>query len=169
MMATIDGELGAEIVIGAPFMFTIYVLDQDKAKAFYVDILGMKVGIDQTSSSGIRWLTVHHPHNPSAQITLVLPLTAPIPSLAAGITEALEARMMPSIGFLTNDCQKTYETLSRRGVEFMVTPQNRVVEMVEAVRPHLGVEAVFYDGCGNFHVLMEPTDPDNISLWPRVY
>ena len=73
---------------------------------------------------------------------------------------------MPGLGFLTSNCKKSYEDLKARGVEFLVPPQNRVVDFADAVRPNLGVEAVFYDNSGNVHVLIEPTDPGNTELWP---
>ena len=37
---------------------TIYVIDQDKAKDFYVDKLGFELKADYTGSNGFRWLTV---------------------------------------------------------------------------------------------------------------
>ena len=37
---------------------TIYVLDQDQAKDFYVGKLGFEVKVDQSLPTGFRWLTV---------------------------------------------------------------------------------------------------------------
>jgi catechol 2,3-dioxygenase-like lactoylglutathione lyase family enzyme len=37
---------------------TIYVLDQDQAKDFYVGKLGFEVKVDQSLPNGFRWLTV---------------------------------------------------------------------------------------------------------------
>ncbi|OLD15369.1 MAG: hypothetical protein AUI85_11625 [Acidobacteriales bacterium 13_1_40CM_3_55_5] len=37
---------------------TIYVLDQDHAKDFYVNKLGFEVKVDQSLPNGFRWLTV---------------------------------------------------------------------------------------------------------------
>ena len=40
---------------------TVWVTDQDLAKAFYVDTLGFVEEVDLTTSDGQRWLTVSHP------------------------------------------------------------------------------------------------------------
>jgi catechol 2,3-dioxygenase-like lactoylglutathione lyase family enzyme len=37
---------------------TIYVLDQDQAKDFYVGKLGFEVKVNQSLPNGFRWLTV---------------------------------------------------------------------------------------------------------------
>lgn len=37
---------------------TIYVLDQDVAKDFYVDKLGFELKADYSAPNGFRWLTV---------------------------------------------------------------------------------------------------------------
>lgn len=37
---------------------TIYVLDQDRAREFYVDKLGFEIRSDATMEGGFRWLTV---------------------------------------------------------------------------------------------------------------
>ena len=37
---------------------TIYVLDQDQAKDFYVGKLGFEVKVDQSLPNGFRWLTI---------------------------------------------------------------------------------------------------------------
>jgi catechol 2,3-dioxygenase-like lactoylglutathione lyase family enzyme len=37
---------------------TIYVLDQDVAKDFYVGKLGFEVKVDSSLPNGFRWLTV---------------------------------------------------------------------------------------------------------------
>jgi len=47
--------------------------------------------------------------------------------------------------FDTNDCQKTYEELKGRGVEFLSPPSDR---------PY-GIEAVFKDNSGNWFSLTQ--------------
>ncbi|MBX6770062.1 MAG: VOC family protein, partial [Actinomadura rubrobrunea] len=49
--------------------------------------------------------------------------------------------------FTTDDCQKTYEELSARGVEFIQKPEKR---------PY-GIEALFRDNSGNWFSLTQPT------------
>ena len=36
----------------------VYVLDMDEAREFYVDTLGLEVGVDMVRD-GFRWLVVH--------------------------------------------------------------------------------------------------------------
>jgi catechol 2,3-dioxygenase-like lactoylglutathione lyase family enzyme len=46
---------------------TVWVHDQDEARAFYTDILGFEVRTDQTMD-GFRWLTVGPPSQPDIEI-----------------------------------------------------------------------------------------------------
>ncbi len=55
---------------------------------------------------------------------------------------------MGGIGLQTADCQKTYEELSAKGVDFVQPPSER---------PY-GVEAVMRDNSGNWLVLVEPRE-----------
>ena len=55
---------------------------------------------------------------------------------------------MGGIGLRTDDCRKSYEDLSAKGVEFVQPP---------ADRPY-GVEAVMRDNSGNWLVLVEPRE-----------
>ena len=51
---------------------TIYVKDQDRAKAFYVDKLGFVVRTDQKMGD-FRWLTVGPKDQPDMEIVLMSP------------------------------------------------------------------------------------------------
>jgi hypothetical protein len=65
---------------------------------------------------------------------------------ATGHIRALLERGMMSAGvFEADDCQKTYEELKAKGIEFISTPQKQ---------PY-GVEALFKDGCGNWFSLTQ--------------
>ncbi|MDQ1416628.1 MAG: hypothetical protein QOF81_2241 [Acidimicrobiaceae bacterium] len=55
---------------------------------------------------------------------------------------------MGGLGFRVDDCRKTYEDLSARGVTFLYEPSDR---------PY-GVEAVARDNSGNWLVIVEPKD-----------
>ena len=55
---------------------------------------------------------------------------------------------MGGFGLNTPDCQKAYEELSAKGVDFVQPP---------AERPY-GVEAVMRDNSGNWLVLVEPRE-----------
>lgn len=50
---------------------TIYVLDQDVAKDFYVNKLGFDVKVDHTLPTGFRWLTVSPKGQPDLEIILM--------------------------------------------------------------------------------------------------
>ena len=50
---------------------TLYVLDQDAAKDFYVNKLGFDVGMDASMDNGFRWLTVRPKGQPDLQIILM--------------------------------------------------------------------------------------------------
>src|SRR6186713_951926 len=50
---------------------TLFVLDQDKAYNFYVNILGFKVNTDATMESGYRWLTLNPPQQPDLEVVLM--------------------------------------------------------------------------------------------------
>ena len=57
-------------------LVTIYCLDQDKARDFYVDVLGFTPRTDVTMGEGFRWVTVGHPSQPELEITLMIARTA---------------------------------------------------------------------------------------------
>src|SRR4029453_11057579 len=50
---------------------TVWVTDQDEAKAFYIDQLGFQEHTDVTMGDGYRWLTVSHPDHPELELTLM--------------------------------------------------------------------------------------------------
>ncbi len=53
---------------------TVWVLDQDRAKEFYTEKLGLEVRTDMTlGEGGMRWLTVGSPKQPDVELTLMVP------------------------------------------------------------------------------------------------
>ena len=129
-------------------LVTVYCLDQDKARDFYVDVLGFEAHTDITMGEGFRWLTVCHPNQPELEITLMTP-GPPLDAEAADfIRRQLEKGGMGGLGLRVDDCRKTYEELSAKGVTFLQEPSDR---------PY-GVEAVMRDVSGNWLVLVEPKD-----------
>lgn len=125
---------------------TIYVLDQDAARAFYVDKLGFEVRADMRMGP-FRWLTVA----PKGQLGLqmVLMPIAESPMMDAATASALRALVEKGAlgcGVLeTDDCQATYDDLSKRGVIFASPPVQR---------PY-GLEALLKDDSGNWFSLVE--------------
>ena len=50
---------------------SIYVLDQDAARDFYVNKLGFEIRMDQSMDNGFRWLTVSPKGQPDFQLILM--------------------------------------------------------------------------------------------------
>ena len=121
----------------------LWVHDQDEALEFYTTKLGMEVRSDVTVAEmgNFRWLTVGPPGQPDISIVLMA-IPGP-PMMDAATTE--KVRELMGLGFAgtvflaTDDCQKDYETLRDRGVEFTEIPEER---------PY-GVDAGFRDPSGN--------------------
>jgi predicted enzyme related to lactoylglutathione lyase len=127
--------------------FSIFVLNQDQAKDFYVNKLGFDLRSD-TEAGGLRWLTVSPKGQPEVQIVL-LPVrfnNRMDEAAATKITELLQAGQMPTHVFSTADCQKTYEELKAKGVEFVSPPKEQFY----------GTEAVLKDPFGNRYSLTQP-------------
>ncbi|QJY48612.1 VOC family protein [Pseudonocardia broussonetiae] len=127
-------------------LVTVYCLDQQEAHDFYVDLLGFETRTDVTMGEGFRWLTIGHPAQPELEVTLMTP-GPPLDDTAAALVRSQLAKGgIGGLGLHVDDCRKTYEDLSARGVTFLQEP---------ADRPY-GVEAVMRDNSGNWLVLVEP-------------
>jgi catechol 2,3-dioxygenase-like lactoylglutathione lyase family enzyme len=132
---------------------TVFVLDQDAAKAFYTEKLGFEVRFDiamgeefEGSGAGYRWLTVGTRDQPDLQLILSSCDMGRSPEAAEEL-RALVASGSMGIGVMTtDDCHKTYEELRAQGVTFLAEP---------AERPY-GVEAIFRDDSGNTMSLVQP-------------
>ena len=129
-------------------LVTVYCLDQDKARDFYVDVLGFEARTDITMGEGFRWLTVSHPRQPELEVTLMVPGPPLAPDAADFYRRQLEKGEMGGLGLRVDDCRKTFEELSAKGVTFLQEPSDR---------PY-GVEAVMRDNSGNWLVLVESKD-----------
>lgn len=126
---------------------TIYVNDQKRALEFYTTQLGFEVRTDFTMEGGFRWLTVGPKGQPDLEIILYAIGSGGMmdETASAHLKAILDKGVMGAGVFETPDCQKTYEELSGKGVEFIQPPQ---------ARPY-GVEAIFKDGCGNWYSLTQ--------------
>jgi catechol 2,3-dioxygenase-like lactoylglutathione lyase family enzyme len=128
---------------------TVYCLDQDATRDFYVGKLGFETRSD-VSMNGFRWVTVGHPSQPELEITLMTP-GPPLDDEAADfVRRQLGKGQMGGLGLCVDDCRATHADLVAKGVEFLQEP---------ADRPY-GVEAVMRDNAGNWLVLVEPTPFD---------
>jgi catechol 2,3-dioxygenase-like lactoylglutathione lyase family enzyme len=126
---------------------TLYVLDQDSAKDFYVNKLGFEVRMDGKMDNGFRWLTVSLKGQPDLQIIL-MQVDGPNmqPEAAKAIRELLRGGKLNGGAFQTSDCRKTYEELKSKGVEFLSPPKEQFY----------GIEAVMKDNSGNWFSMTEP-------------
>jgi len=129
-------------------LVTVFCLDQDEARDFYVGTLGFEPRTDATMGEGFRWVTVGHPSQPELEITLMLPGPPLGPEAAAFIRGQLEKGEMGGLGLRVDDCRKTFSELSAKGVTFLQEPSDR---------PY-GIEAVMRDNSGNWLVLVEPRE-----------
>ncbi len=128
----------------------IFVLDQDEALDFYVGKLGLEVHTDQDLGF-MRWLTVNVPGHPERAILLERP--GP-PSMdeetAAQVRELVSKGVMGGwVGFVTDDCRRTYDELSAKGVEFSDGPNEQ---------PY-GIDAGIRDPFGNKLRFVQPLQP----------
>lgn len=119
---------------------SVYVTDQDRAKAFYTEKLGFEVRDDVTMGP-FRWLTVGPKTQPDACLVLMPLQAGPMISeeQATQLRSLLEAGALPAGVFETDDCRRDYEELKAKGVAFMREPK----EM-----PY-GIEATMRDDSGN--------------------
>jgi catechol 2,3-dioxygenase-like lactoylglutathione lyase family enzyme len=128
----------------------VWVRDQDEALAFYTEKLGMEVRTDVTvpELGNFRWLTVGVPEQEIEVVLMAIPGPPVIDEQTAAEIAALTAKGFAGTVFLTtDDCQKSYEELSARGVEFTEAPEER---------PY-GIDAGFRDPSGNSFRLTQVT------------
>jgi catechol 2,3-dioxygenase-like lactoylglutathione lyase family enzyme len=126
---------------------TLYVLDQDAAKDFYVNKLGFEARMDAKMDNGFRWLTVSPKGQPDLQIIL-MQVDGPNvqPEAAAALRTLLTEGKINGGVLQTSDCRRTYEELKAKGVEFVSPPKEQFY----------GVEAVMKDNSGNWFSMTEP-------------
>jgi catechol 2,3-dioxygenase-like lactoylglutathione lyase family enzyme len=120
---------------------TIFVLDQDRALAFYTEKLGFDVRTDAKLGS-FRWLTVGPKGQPDLELILMPISESPMMDAAtcATLRELVGKGAMGAGVFATADIHKTYAELVAKGVEFKQPPTER---------PY-GIEALFKDDSGNW-------------------
>jgi catechol 2,3-dioxygenase-like lactoylglutathione lyase family enzyme len=101
----------------------VFVLDQEEAKDFYVNKLGLEVSADMDFGP-MRWLTVRVPGETGREILLELPGPPSMDDSTAATVRDLVTKGATgfTFGLTTDDCRGTYETLKARGVEFTDGP-----------------------------------------------
>ena len=128
------------------YLTSMFVDEQEKAEAFYTDILGFKVKNDIPLSDN-RWLTVVSHEDPEGTELLLEPSDHPA---VKPFRDALLADGIPAHSFQVQDIDADWQRLAELGVEFTVAPTN-----AGPVRM-----AVFNDTCGNLVQLIEMTKPE---------
>ena len=137
---------------------TIYVLDQDIAKDFYVNKLRFEVKVDQSLPTGFRWLTVAPKGQSEIEIILMKVGSGDFAKMKGGnspesnkkdvdaIADLIQRGWFSAGAFHTADCRKTYAEYHAKGVEFLSEPKDQFY----------GTEAVFKDPFGNWFSLTQP-------------
>jgi predicted enzyme related to lactoylglutathione lyase len=121
---------------------SVFVDDQEKALAFYTDVLGFVKKRDLPAGEA-RWLTVVSPAAPDGVELLLEPNDNPI---SRSYQEAVYQAGIPATTFATDDIHKEYRRLTELGVKFTGEPAQ-----TGAV-----TGAVFDDTCGNLIGLFQP-------------
>lgn len=131
----------------------IFVLDQNSAKAFYTEKLGLETRFDITmgdefegAGAGFRWLTVSPKGQPDLQIVLASCDMGRSPEQADQLRALVAGGAMSAGVMTTDDCYQTYKELSAKGVTFLSEPTER---------PY-GIEAMMRDDSGNLISLTQP-------------
>ncbi|HEX2381208.1 MAG TPA: VOC family protein [Acidimicrobiales bacterium] len=127
---------------------SVFVNDVDESKRFYTETLGFQAKDDISLGDGYRWCTVVHPNQPELMVSLSVPGPPHPPQLVEAMKRAMAEGSMHGLGLNVDDCQRTFEELTARGVEFIQPPSQR---------PY-GTEALCRDNSGNWLVLVEPSN-----------
>ena len=122
---------------------SIHVDDQDRALAFYTDVLGFRKSKDIPAGGDFRWLTVVSPEGPD-DIELVLEPNAN--PAAKSYQEALFKQGIPITAFEVDDIQAEFERLKEHGVMFTQEPAEMGPVKI----------AMFSDTCGNLIQIYQP-------------
>ncbi|MCA9690158.1 MAG: VOC family protein [Myxococcales bacterium] len=123
-------------------LLSIVVDDQDKALAFYTNVLGFQPKHDLPAGP-YRWITVVSPEGPDELELVLEPNANPA---ARSYQEAMFAQGIPLAAFETDDLAGEYRRLRSHGVVFTREPT-----------PMGPVQlAVFADTCGNLIQLYQP-------------
>jgi catechol 2,3-dioxygenase-like lactoylglutathione lyase family enzyme len=114
---------------------SVLVDDQEKALAFYTNVLGFQKKMDVPMGEH-RWLTVVSPEEPNGVELVLEPDSHP----AAGpFKQALAEDGIPFTSFAVKDVRAEYDRLKSAGVRFTQAPMSAGPVTV----------AVFDDTCGN--------------------
>jgi predicted enzyme related to lactoylglutathione lyase len=121
----------------------LWVHDQEEALGFYTQQLGWEVRSDVTMPElgDFRWLAVGPAGQEDVSVVLMAIPGPPVmdDATAASVRDLTAKGFAGTVFLTTDDCRKSYEELSARGVEFVDLPEER---------PY-GIDASFRDPSGN--------------------
>jgi catechol 2,3-dioxygenase-like lactoylglutathione lyase family enzyme len=124
---------------------SVTVSDQDKALAFYTEVLGFQKCADIAMGGVYRWLTVTSPEGVEGAELVLEPAAFP-PALV--YQKALFDAGIPATALITKDIHAEVRRLREKGVVLRGEPQ--------AMGPITAV--IFEDTCGNLLNLVQPHD-----------
>ncbi len=120
-------------------LVTIYVDDQDKALAFYTDVLGFQKKDDE-SHDGYRWLSV-------TDGTTELQLAHNAMPAAKAFQRAMYEQSQPAIMFYTSDLASDFSRVEAKGATVKMPVTDVTMALIAQVD----------DGCGNLVQLTQLT------------
>ncbi|ORW12248.1 VOC family protein [Mycobacterium kyorinense] len=118
-----------------------WVHDQDEAAEFYTKTLGWEVRSDVTMEAWqFRWLVVGPPQSDVGLVLMPVPGPPMLdPQASAALAELVAKGAGGTLFLETDDCQRSYDELSARGVVFNDPP---------TPQPY-GIDTSFRDPSGN--------------------
>ena len=120
---------------------SVFVDDQEKALAFYTDVLGFQKKQDVPVGQ-FKWLTVVSPEEPDGVELLLEPNDNPA---ASAFQQAIFQQGIAAASFFVEDIQAEFERMKGRDVRFTMEPTSMGPTTV----------AVFDDTCGNLIQLVQ--------------
>lgn len=123
------------------FVTGVFVEDQEKALAFYTDILGFVKKADIPVGE-FKWLTVVSPEDQDGTELLLEPNANPA---SQQYQKSIFEQGIPAAMFAVSDLQGEYERLRGLGVEFTTEPTDFGLYSL----------AIFQDTCGNLIQVMQ--------------
>jgi catechol 2,3-dioxygenase-like lactoylglutathione lyase family enzyme len=127
----------------------ITVDDQEKALAFYRDVLGLNVVADAPLGP-FRWLTVAPPSQPGVEIVLATPDMGHGPDDTEALRALLAKGALNGVLFTTDDCDAAFEHVRKSGAEVLQEPINQ---------PYGVRDCSFRDPAGNHVRIGAPIQP----------
>ena len=127
----------------------ITVDDQEKALAFYRDVLGLNVTADAPLGP-FRWLTVSPPSQPGVEIVLATPDMGHGPDDTEALRALLAKGALNGVLFTTDDCDAAFEHVRKSGAEVLQEP----IDQPYGVR-----DCAFRDPSGNHVRIGSPLPP----------